>query len=57
MTCARVVSIELGTGAAGGVLVDAAASVFAGGAAKAFELTPFGTGGIAAVVTGGAIAL
>ena len=60
MTCARVfcarVSGELGADAAGGVLVDAAASEVAGGAATAFALITSGAGIAAAVVAGGAIA-
>ena len=48
--------MELGAGAAGGVLVDAAASEFAGGAATALALTLSGAGVAAAVVAGGAIA-
>ena len=56
MTCARV-SGELGAGAAGGVLVDAAAaSEFAGGAATALALTLSGADVAAAVVARGAIA-
>ena len=55
MTCARA-SGEFGAGAAGGVLVDAAASEFAGGAATAFALTLSGAGVAATVLAGGAAA-